>query len=318
MHHKIAFIGAGDVVRKNYVPILLARDDCEVAGIVSQYGVSARDLAVRHGISTAYQKYEDLLENPAIDTVFICTPPYLHRQIAVMAIERNKNVFVEKPLCTSYQDSHSLLRRAGEYSKTFYIAFNNQFREENQWLRDQVINGRVGDLDLIDLEWYRTRRYEHKSWLYDPVLSGGGALIDLGSHMIHFALSLIPQRARFVVFCKNLSHEWQSLVESTSISMITVVEKITISLKVGWDMKLPSPSHVLLRVHGNRASLSSQAYEGSKTDGFGRMVDDFFSHVKAGTRQDLGLVEDTVLLLSALYESNRSQSTICGEFGVLA
>ena len=269
-----------------------------------------------HRIARVYQGYANVLEDPDIDTVFVCTPPYLHKEISEAAMGRNKNLLVEKPLCATYQDSDSLLRRARGYAKTFYAAFNNYFREENQWLKSNVIDGRVGIVEIIDIEWLRTRRYENKAWLYDPTLSGGGVLMDLGSHMIHFALSLIPQRTRFTALCHNLIHEWQSTVESTSTAMITVDDKVNILLKLGWDMKLSGQSNVVLTVYGSKGGLCNREYQGNRTDGYSRMIDEFFCCMDSQTKPNLGLVWDTLMLLDALYESARSRSFVRGDFRV--
>ena len=316
MEHRIGFVGAGDVVRKAYLPALASRVGCHIKAISSRSMLSAGKLAAQYGIERVFGGYEELVGQDDIDTVFICTPPYLHSQIAEATMQGSKNVLIEKPLCTNYQAGRSLLQRARTYARTFYVASNNYFREENQWLKSQVIDGEVGNIEVIDFEWYRRRRYEDKSWLYNPALSGGGVLMDLGYHMIHLALSLIPQRVRFAALCKNLRHEWQSGVESTATSMITVDDKITILLKLGWDMNLPTRSRVVLRVYGDKACLSNQDYQGNKTEGFSRMVDDFFRHIEARVVPDLGLIEDTMLLLDALYEADRSQSIIRGEFCV--
>lgn len=313
--HKIAFIGAGDVVHKAYLPALSQRADCKVLAICSQHGRSAKELAGLYGIETVCEGYEELLQQDSIDTVFICTPTYLHREIAEAAIKRKKNVLVEKPLCTNYQDSQFLLQQAYRYSKTFYTAFNNQFREENQWLRSTVLTGDIGDIELIDFEWYRTKRYENKVWLYDANLSGGGVLIDLGVHMINFALSLIPDRREFTAYCNNVSHDLLfSSVEDTSVAMVTVNERITILIKVGWDMKLSMKSRVILKVAGREGCILNQDYQGHKTDGFGHMIKDFFHHIENQPNSNLELVDDTMMLIDALYQSDQSQSLITGMF----
>jgi len=132
VQRRIAIIGAGDVVRRGYLPALLRRDHCKVNAISSRSARSAADLALAHRIQGTYQGYADVVQDPEIDTVFICTPPHLHKEIAEAAMGCNKNILVEKPLCVNYRDSRTLLRRARGYAKTFYAGFNNYFREENQ------------------------------------------------------------------------------------------------------------------------------------------------------------------------------------------
>ena len=77
--------------------------------------------------------------------------------------------------------------------------------------------------------------------------------------------------------------------------MVTVDDKATILMKLGWDMKLPVQSSVVLTVYGSEGSLSNQEYRGSKTDGYDRMLDDLVCCIDTATRPDLGLVEGTMV-----------------------
>ncbi len=319
---RVGFIGAGDVVRRSYLPVLSQRADCKLVAICSQSGQSAQEVANQHGIKSVFNDYNQLLQQPEIDTIFICTPTYLHQQMAEAAMAQGKHVLVEKPLCTTYQDSSALLQQARNYDKTFYAAFNNQFRVENQWLRQEVLIGNVGQPELIDFEWYRTKRHADKNWLYDLDQSGGGVLVDLGAHMIHFGLSLLPNRKQYWVSCRNISHSaFSCSVEDTSVSMISIDNKLTFLLKLGWDMQLPKRSRVTLEVFGLTGRISNHDFakvkghdSQPKSDGYDLMIADFLDHIKANTKPDFNLVDDSMKLLADLYQSSHSQSTIAGEF----
>lgn len=311
----IGLIGAGDIVNKAYLPILSNRTDCKVIGICSKFGKSANRLAREYRIEHVFTDYKELIQIKDIDTVLLCTPNNLHYKIANYALVNKKHVLVEKPLCSQYRDSFDLINKAKEYDKIFYAAFNNNFREENQWLKSKVLSGEIGDLEILDFEWYRTMRYIPKSWIYDYEQSGGGVLIDLGSHLIYYTLSLIPNRKKYIAYCSNYSHENNSWgVEDTSISMITIDGAVSIVIKLGWDMNIPSPSKVNLRVFGKKGSISNKDFQGEKSDGYANMIQDFFNHVEAKTMPDLGSVGDTMMLLDALYKSSQSQSLITGMF----
>ena len=258
---------------------------------------------------------EEAIVHPEVEAVIVATPNYLLSEISMKSLQASKHVLVEKPLCARYVESAELIRRAKTYKKTFYVAFNNQFREDNQWLKSTALSGEIGDLELLDFEWCRTKRYVTKTWLYDPRQSGGGVLIDLGAHMVHLALSLVPDRSSYVVSCKNFKHnERLSGVEDTSISMITVNDSVSIVIKLGWDMCLPTDSKVNLNVFGRKGTISNRDFQDEKSDGYAYMIQDFFRHVENRAVPDLGLVYDTMALLDALYESDNSQSLVTGRF----
>ncbi|MBI4445915.1 MAG: Gfo/Idh/MocA family oxidoreductase [Acidobacteria bacterium] len=313
--HQIGLIGAGDVVEKAYLPILLRRADCNVIAICSRTGRSAVRLAERWSIPHICADHQDLLSKN-VDTVFICTPTHTHRLMATDAVAAGKNVLVEKPLCTSYPEACELLDLAARHSGTFYTAFNNAFREENRWLMSRVLPGELGILELLDFEWYRTRRYREKLWLYDRELSGGGVLMDLGCHLIHLGLSLIPQRLCYRAYCRIKSHNLTgSVLDDTATATISINDSVEIVLKLGWDMKMSAKSRVRLEVFGSEGSASNQDYDGEKSDGFSAMIEDFLQHVREGSHPDLSVVYDSMKLLHALYTSAETNGTVEGEFG---
>ena len=313
MGHRVGIVGAGDVVRRSYLPALSRRGDCHVRAICSARGESARAVASEYGIRDVSAGYEELLHDADIDAVFIATPPHLHREISERAMESRKHVLVEKPLCSTYGDCRSLLERAVAYEKVFYGAFNNQFREENLALRSRALAGDLGALELIDFEWFRTRRYPDKLWLYDRRLAGGGVLMDFGVHLVHLALGLLPDRKSYRAFSSGF-RQMEHSVEDTAVAMVTVDCKTTVLVKAGWDMKLPAPARVILNVYGHAGSASNLDYRGAKTDGFDSLLADFFRHIESGTKVDLKLVDDTMSVVDALYNSSESGSPVEGRF----
>jgi len=315
MVHRIGFIGAGDIVRKAYLPTLARRDDCQIMAICSQSGHSAHELARQYDIPFVCQDYQELLQRNDVDGVFICTPTASHRPIAEAVIVSHRHLLVEKPLCATYSESHVLLQKAAKYERMFYPAFNNRFREENQHFYSRVLGGEIGALELLDFEWYRTKRYTQKTWLYDPSLSGGGVLMDLGTHLLHLALGLLPQRRVFSAFCINLTHDSStSTVEDTSTALLSIDDNISIVMKLGWDMCLTTASSVNLQVFCRQGVVSNLEYQGEKTDGYALTIQDFFTHIEANTRPDLNLVDNTMQVLEALYLSSLEKRCVSGEF----
>ncbi len=316
--HRIAIIGAGDIVRKAYLPELSKRGDCRVTALCSQSGTSAQELAEHYTVPVYTNDYKQLLKRDDVDVVFICTPTVSHREMAEAALKAEKHVLVEKPLCVDYPSSHALLQRAKRSKKILYPAFNNAFREENRYFIERAARGELGSLELIDFEWYRTKRHETKSWLYDAGQSGGGVLIDLGAHLIHMALGLLPERRRYNVFSTNTHHSTQNPgAEDTAICTMVIDERITILLKTGWDMRIPERSRVNLTVIGKQGVASNHDYHGVKSEGYPAMLEDCMQHFAENRAPDLSLVDDTMLVLEALYDSNRRKTCVTGKFGNL-
>ena len=125
MAHRVGIIGAGDIARKTFLPLLAEREDCELAAICSRTRGPASELATEFGIKHVYDDFHELLQRSDIDTVFVCTPTETHLTIAQAALKQSKNVLIEKPLTGVYEDDVSLLKLARLQPKNFYVAFNN-------------------------------------------------------------------------------------------------------------------------------------------------------------------------------------------------
>jgi predicted dehydrogenase len=310
----IGIVGAGHVVQTRYLPLLSKRHDSKVVAICSR-GESAKELAAAYEIESVYISYKDCVERDDIDTIMICTQPSQHREIASAAMQGGKNVLVEKPICNNYSDTRSLLQEALGCITTFYPVFNNQFRVENQWLIESVNRGEVGDPRLISFEWFRTDPFLSKAWLHEASESGGGVLMDFGVHLLHMALRLLPTRKRFEVYCANLDHGLpNSTVEDTSAALVTVDDSVIVTIRVGWDMRTSTKARVRLEVFGTKSHILSTDYAGPKTDPLDKMIDDFFSHIEAGTSPDLAIADDTMKLVDALYRSAQTGLRVVGTF----
>ena len=304
MAHRVGIIGAGDIARKTFLPLLAERKDCELAAICSRTPGPARELATEYGIEQVYDDLHSLLERSDIDTVFVCTPTETHLTIAQAALKQSKNVLIEKPLTTIYEDDVSLLKLARLQSKTFYVAFNNYFREENRWLSRQVLAGTLGRVQIIELEWYRAQPFP-----------SGGVLMHLGAKLFHFALSLIPERRSFTAICQNVQRSGESATdEDTSTSSVVIDGKVSINMRLAWDIVLPVDSRVNLDVFGENGGVSNRDYKGTQSDGYENMIGEFLEKSGSGEPMDLDLVEDTLTLLNALYRSHRIQAVVSGNF----
>ena len=304
MTHRIGIIGAGDISRKTYLPLLAKRGDCELAAICGKTTGPASELATEYGIKHVYDDVNELLARGDIDTVFICTPTETHFTIAKAALKQGKNILIEKPLTAIYADDVSLLKLARSQPKTFYVAFNNSFREENQWLSRQVQAESMGHVQMINLDWYRAMPF-----------TSGGVLMHLGAKLLHFALGLLPDRRSFTATCQNLRRcDVSNSGEATSISTIVIDESVSINMRLGWDMELSAGSRVDLDIFCKKGQVSNCEFKGDQSDGYGIMIGEFLERCASGKIMKLDLLEDTAAVVDALYRSDREQATVTDKF----
>ena len=139
-----------------------------------------------------YAAYRELLRDPTIDAVDICTPNDLHSEIAIAALKAGKHVFAEKPDAVDAAKAAAMRDAAAEAGKVLMVMRNNRFTDAARYLKKFAAEGRAGEIYAGRCGWQRRRGIPGKGgWFTTKARSGGGPLIDLGVHMIDLAVWLM-------------------------------------------------------------------------------------------------------------------------------
>jgi predicted dehydrogenase len=142
--------------------------------------------------SGRYTDYNAVLGRDDIDAVSIALPNFLHEPVAVAAFEHGKHVLCEKPLATDPASGQRILDAAQSAGKTLMVCYNHRYRPEIMWLKDQIVRGEFGRVYAAKAGWMREGWIPtHGAWFTQKAKSGGGALIDLGVHVLDMALWLM-------------------------------------------------------------------------------------------------------------------------------
>lgn len=179
----IAIIGAGTVARDNQIPAFLKCGEARLAAVFDRHLDRAQSLCGRYSIPKAYCSLDELLSDREIDAVSICTGNVSHEELVLAAAGAGKHILCEKPMAISLAQAENM-RAAVEKSKvTFMMAFVNRFRQESIMLSELREQGRFGEIYHARCGWIR-RRGTPSGWFTDSSKSGGGAVLDIGVHVI--------------------------------------------------------------------------------------------------------------------------------------
>jgi predicted dehydrogenase len=135
----------------------------------------------------AYGRLEELLGDPAVDAVSVCTPSGSHMEIAVAAAGAKKHVMVEKPLEVTVDRIDRIVTAARANGVKLGTVFPRRFLPSSRTLKDAIRAGRFGTIVLADvyIKWYRTQEYYARGgWRGTIRYDGGGALMNQGIHGI--------------------------------------------------------------------------------------------------------------------------------------
>lgn len=187
--YKAAIIGAGNIADSNHIPALKQlNDQVEIVAVCSRDLSKARALADKHGIAQAFDNTADLYRQCAPNVVVICTPNYLHYPQTMEALAHNCHVFCEKPPALTGPNAREMADTAAQ--KGLVLAYNFQLRQSSEWslLMRCKANGLLGEIYHIKANFLRRRGIPGWGYFTDKAMQGGGALIDLGVHVLDLAL----------------------------------------------------------------------------------------------------------------------------------
>jgi Predicted dehydrogenases and related proteins len=153
-----------------------------------------RELGRSRSVSNLYTDWEELVARDDLDVVSIGVPNNLHHPIAIAALNSGKHVFCEKPLAVSSALAEDMVNAARTNNRVLEIAYNHRRRADVQYLRRYLEESPLGAIYHTRASWLRRNGIPGLgSWFTNKALSGGGPLIDLGSHVLDIALFLLGE-----------------------------------------------------------------------------------------------------------------------------
>ena len=185
-----------------------------------------------------YQDYEKMLAEEELDGLIITTPVYLHKPIIFKGFNHSLNIFVEKPLALNGNECRSILKyRKNCISMVGYCRrFMHTYKLANEIIKSQDLGKPI----YFSSQLFVSQVFKQgKGWLYDPEKSGGGVLIDLGSH----ALDIFGYLFGNIYSVQGLAKSaYNSLVEDYAAINFKFKDGLIGSLQISWsirDYRLP-------------------------------------------------------------------------------
>src|SRR5215217_361405 len=173
---RVGVIGVGRIGRMHAA--LLARQipGASVAAVLDANDESARDVALSLGVPTAADVGE-LLSNPDVDAVAICSSTETHADLVVAAARAGKAIFCEKPISLDLAEVDRALAAVDEAGVPFQIGFNRRFDPAHEAVRDAVARGDVGDPQIV-----RISSRDPAPPPIEYVRGSGGIFLDMTIH----------------------------------------------------------------------------------------------------------------------------------------
>lgn len=194
----IGIIGCGKIAQTRHLPEYAANPAVAIYGLYDLNAERTAALAEQYG-AKAFQSHQELLSDPAIDAVSVCTANATHCEVTVAALQAGKHVLCEKPMATTLSECEQMVEMAKKTGKFLMIGHNQRLARAHARARELILQGEIGDIVT-----FRTT-FGHGGpetwtidpanvWFFDKKLAAFGAMADLGIHKTDLIQFLTGQR----------------------------------------------------------------------------------------------------------------------------
>jgi len=292
-------------------------------------------------IAGEFSEARDLLASDEIDAISLCLPNHLHASVAVAALKAGKHVLCEMPPAMTVKEARQIEAGAVKAQKVVLYAAQRRFGGNEQAARQAIGKGYAGTVYHARSAWARTRGIPiGTGWFTDRAKSGGGALIDLGAHVLDLAWFLLGQprpTSAFGATHRRLGgpapNEAAGDVEESAFAMVRFEEGKSLELAASWALNQPAHQNgTICRVYGEQGAVDvytgsgammlrsfdakgeskSTALKPPKTIGHVAMMRHFRECIQGAGAPSLGAKEGVVLMqmLEAIYKSAESGKSV--------
>lgn len=192
---RIAVIGGGRIAELGHIPGYLAAG-AEVVALCDTTPARLHGMADQFGIARRSDDWQHLLDEGGFDAVSICTPPALHRPMAVAALQHGYHALVEKPMAMTSEECQAMIDAADASGRLLMIAHNQRFRGQHQVAKAVLEAGRLGQVRSVHAVFAHggpEKWSPQQTWYFNQALAGHGVLLDLGYHKLDLLCWLLGQ-----------------------------------------------------------------------------------------------------------------------------
>lgn len=186
---KVAVIGCGTIANAAHIPAYMKNPDAEIKYFCDIIPQRAQDAVKQYGCGVAVTDYRDVLKDPDVAAVSICTPNNVHPTIAIDAMRAGKHVLCEKPAARTWAEVQEMLNVQRETGMTLNIGVVNRFNDSVRKIKQYIDAGKLGDVYHVYVSFRAHRSIPGLGGAFTTkAIAGGGALIDWGVHYLDIVM----------------------------------------------------------------------------------------------------------------------------------
>jgi predicted dehydrogenase len=183
-------IGCGDVTEIKSGPAFNKVPGSSLVAVMRRDAAKAKDYAQRHGVPKWYADAQQLINDPAVNAVYVATPPSSHLQYTLAAIAAGKPVYVEKPMSTDAATALQMAAAAHTNNVKLTVAHYRRQQPFFKKIKELIDTKAIGAIRQVKLEFNRPALTTEElnlpgnQWRINPAVAGGGLFHDLAPHQL--------------------------------------------------------------------------------------------------------------------------------------
>ena len=255
-------IGAGGIARRRTIPGMLKANNCRLVAVMDT--VDPERVAEEFKVPRAYHREADLLADPEVQAVYIASPVSCHARQIEMAAEAGKHVLCEKPLTLDLEEAKQAVAICRKQHVFLQEGYMMKFHGAHVKIRQLIEEGRLGKLVYVRAQlscWYPKI---DGAWRQDPKKGGGGALIDMASHLYDLIEYFAGPIRRITALTSNLVQDYRSEDASTTLLELDSGAQATVDC----FFCIPDEaSRTRLEIYGSRGAILTEGTIGQSKAG---------------------------------------------------
>ncbi|WP_426958721.1 Gfo/Idh/MocA family protein [Muricoccus radiodurans] len=265
---RLGFLGVGWIGRHRMAAIA-ETGVAEIAALSdpsAEMAVEAAKLAPDAHVTASLDEMLDL----GLDGVVIATPSALHAAQSIRVLERGAAVFCQKPLGRTAAEARAVVEAARAADRLLDVDLSYRHTKGMCRIRDLLRAGELGRVFAADLVFHNAYGPD-KPWFYDPALSGGGCVMDLGVHLVDLALWALDFPAVEAV-SSHLMARGEPLgrdpdrVEDYAVATMTLAGGAVVRLACSWKLQAGQDAVIAAAFHGTSGGAALRNENGSFYD----------------------------------------------------
>lgn len=213
-----------------------------------------------------YDNYRSLIDHENLDAVIISLPNFLREESIIYATEKKLDIFVDKPLARGLDEAKRIVRKVEKAGIRLMTGVNYRYINSVQKLKTLLDEGRIGDVVIATSDLIMNGPFTHplvpkpvSEWWLNKEMAGGGALQDLGYHLIDIFNWMFGE---LEVTYSSLGYRFNLPIEDSAVLILRSKKTSTnCNINVGWFSKMTFPDfNFRVNLHGTVGYVSTDDY----------------------------------------------------------